>query len=139
MNMPEITTRLTTQRKVILDELSKVKTHPTASEVYDMVRQKLPRISLGTVYRNLELMSANGLILKIEAAGTQKRFDATTRPHYHIRCSCCDRVDDIDMPVSTDLVDIATTRTSYQVLGHRVEFTGFCPDCRGKNKSSETH
>ncbi len=137
--MPETITRLTTQRKIILDELSKVKTHPTANEVYDMVRKRLPRISLGTVYRNLELMSASGMILKLEASGTQKRFDATTKPHYHIRCSCCDRVDDIEMPVDTSLVSVATSKTSYQVLGHHVEFTGLCPDCRHQRTISSTH
>jgi len=136
--MPEKIARLTTQRKIILDELSKVKTHPTASEVYEMVRQQLPRISLGTVYRNLELMSASGMILKIDVAGTQKRFDATTSPHYHIRCSCCDRVDDIDMPVSTSLVTVANTKTSYQILDHNVEFTGLCPECRQQKITSGT-
>jgi Fur family ferric uptake transcriptional regulator len=75
-------------------------------------------------------MSASGMILKIDVTGTQKRFDATITPHYHIRCSCCDRVNDIDMPVSTSLVDIASTKTPYLITGHHVEFTGLCPDCR---------
>jgi len=69
--------RLTTQRQIILEELAKVTSHPTANEVYDMVRKRLPRIGLGTVYRNLELMADSGVILKIEVGGTQKRFDAT--------------------------------------------------------------
>ncbi|NNK14655.1 MAG: transcriptional repressor, partial [Desulfofustis sp.] len=81
--------RLTPQRQVILEELAKVKTHPTANEVYDMVRKRLPRIGLGTVYRNLELMADNGMILKLEVGGSQKRFDATTDLHYHIRCTGC--------------------------------------------------
>ncbi len=137
--MPKTITRLTTQRKIILDELSKVKTHPSAIEVYDMVRKRLPRISLGTVYRNLELMSASGMIMKIEASGTLKRFDATTRPHYHIRCSCCDRLDDINMPVSTSIADMAAGRTSYQILGHHIEFSGLCPDCQQLTPPSSTH
>jgi Fe2+ or Zn2+ uptake regulation protein len=87
--------RLTPQRQVILEELAKVKTHPTANEVYDMVRKRLPRIGLGTVYRNLELMADNGMILKLEVGGSQKRFDATTNLHYHIRCTCCGKVDDM--------------------------------------------
>lgn len=78
MNAPAPMIRLTTQRQIILEELAKVKTHPTASELYDMVRKRLPRIGLGTVYRNLELMADSGMILKIEVGGTQKRFDATT-------------------------------------------------------------
>ena len=134
MNAPSPMIRLTTQRQIILEELSKVKTHPTASELYDMVRKRLPRIGLGTVYRNLELMAENGMILKLEVGGTQKRFDATTEDHYHIRCSRCGRVDDIDIPVIDSLVESAAKSTSYQILGHHVEFTGICPDCQKSSR-----
>lgn len=126
--------RLTTQRQIILEELSKVKTHPTASELYDMVRKRLPRIGLGTVYRNLELMAENGMILKLEVGGTQKRFDATTETHYHIRCTGCGKVDDIDTPVMDDLVREAAESTSYEILGHHVEFSGLCPSCQKKGR-----
>ncbi len=131
---PDNMIRITTQRQIILEELAKVKTHPTASELYDMVRKRLPRIGLGTVYRNLELMAENGMILKLEVGGTQKRFDATTDTHYHIRCSGCGRVDDIDTPVMDDLVKEAAASSSYLVQGHHVEFTGVCPSCQEKNK-----
>lgn len=127
--------RLTTQRQIILEELSKVKTHPTASELYDMVRQRLPRIGLGTVYRNLELMADNGMILKLEVGGTQKRFDATTDTHYHIRCTECSKVDDMHTPVMNDLVNAAAENSSYQVIGHHIEFTGLCPDCQEARKT----
>ncbi|GAB4341114.1 MAG: transcriptional repressor [Desulfobulbaceae bacterium] len=129
--------RLTTQRQIILEELAKVKTHPTASELYDMVRKRLPRIGLGTVYRNLELMAENGMILKLEVGGTQKRFDATTETHYHIRCTNCGKVDDIDTPVMDDLVRDAAASTSYEILGHHVEFNGICPACRKKRKKKD--
>lgn len=135
MSTPANMMRITTQRQIILEELSKVKTHPTASELYDMVRKRLPRIGLGTVYRNLELMAENGIILKLEVGGTQKRFDATTDTHYHIRCSGCGRVDDIDTPVMDDLVKEAAESTSYEVLGHHIEFSGLCPSCQ-KNKKT---
>ena len=130
MNAPASMIRLTTQRQIILEELSKVKSHPTASELYDMVRKRLPRIGLGTVYRNLELMAESGMILKIEVGGTQKRFDATTDAHYHIRCSVCGKVDDIDVPVVKELVAQATETSSYLIQGHHVEFTGVCGDCQ---------
>ena len=129
--------RLTTQRQIILEELAKVKTHPTASELYDMVRKRLPRIGLGTVYRNLELMAENGMILKLEVGGTQKRFDATTDTHYHIRCSSCGKVDDIDTPVMDELVREAAASSSYQVLGHHVEFSGICPACQKESKTRQ--
>ena len=124
--------RLTTQRQIILEELGKVKTHPTANEVYDMVRKRLPRIGLGTVYRNLELMAESGIILKLEVGGTQKRFDATTDLHYHIRCIDCGKVDDIEIPVQNQINESASENTAYEVLGHHIEFTGTCDECKGE-------
>lgn len=125
--------RLTTQRQIILEELSKVTSHPTANEVYDMVRKRLPRIGLGTVYRNLELMADSGIILKLEVGGTQKRFDATTETHYHIRCTKCDKVDDIDIDVQHHINETAGLVSQYQVLGHHIEFSGVCEACQSKN------
>jgi len=122
--------RLTTQRQVILEELSKVKSHPTANEVYDMVRKRLPRIGLGTVYRNLELMADSGVILKIEVGGTQKRFDATIESHYHVRCTECDRVNDIDIPVQQEINALASQATKFKILGHHIEFSGVCEHCQ---------
>lgn len=131
--------RLTTQRQIILEELKKVTSHPTASEVYDMVRKRLPRIGLGTVYRNLELMAKSGVILKIEVGGTQKRFDATTADHYHIRCMECGRVDDIDLPLQNDIDHLATLSSKYQVFGHNIEFTGVCHDCSPEGHGETTN
>jgi Fur family ferric uptake transcriptional regulator len=128
--MQELTSmRLTTQRQIILEELSKVTSHPTANEVYDMVRRRLPRIGLGTVYRNLELMAETGMILKLEVGGTQKRFDATVAPHYHVRCLECGKVDDIKMQVQHNINETAAQASQYQILGHHIEFTGLCSDC----------
>lgn len=126
--------RLTTQRQIILEELSKVTSHPTANEVYDMVRKRLPRIGLGTVYRNLELLAESGVIMKLEVGGTQKRFDATIEAHYHIRCTSCGKVDDIDMEVKSKLNDMAAESCNYEILGHHIEFSGICEDCTGKEK-----
>lgn len=131
---PDTDMRLTPQRQIILEELSKVKTHPTANEIYDMVRRRLPRIGLGTVYRNLELMAENGLILKLEVGGTQKRFDATTDLHYHIRCLHCGRVDDIDIKTVPQLDQAAADATDWYVLGHHIEFVGICNSCSSSSK-----
>ena len=122
--------RLTTQRQIILEELGKVTSHPTANEVYDMVRKRLPRIGLGTVYRNLELMADTGIILKLEVGGTQKRFDATVYPHYHIRCSSCGKVDDVHIEVQHQINKLAEKSSNYEILGHHIEFSGICHDCQ---------
>ncbi|MBU0485143.1 MAG: transcriptional repressor [Proteobacteria bacterium] len=122
--------RLTNQRKVILEELKKVKSHPTATEIYDMVRKKMPRISLGTVYRNLELLSNNSIIQKLDFGEAQKRFDGNPTTHYHINCKGCGRVDDVDMPLNQELDELAENATSYKVSSHHVEFSGFCVSCQ---------
>jgi len=131
--------RLTTQRQIILEELGKVTSHPTANEVYDMVRKRLPRIGLGTVYRNLELMAESGIILKLEVGGTQKRFDATVESHYHIRCSLCGKVDDIEIPVQEQINTMAAEATDYEILGHHIEFSGVCEDCSEKKEKPAPH
>ena len=131
--------RLTTQRQIILEELGKVTSHPTANEVYDMVRKRLPRIGLGTVYRNLELMADSGIILKLEVGGTQKRFDATIEPHYHIRCTSCGKVDDIAMEVQGQINLAAEKASNYIILGHHVEFSGICGECAREKKESPLH
>ena len=130
MNTPKTIIRLTAQRQILLEELSKVTSHPTACELYKIVQQRLPRIGLGTVYRNLELMADSGIILKLELGGSKKRFDATTKPHYHVRCTVCGRMDDVKLQVQEKITENAAEQTSYTVLGHRIEFTGECPDCQ---------
>jgi len=71
--------RKTEQRAVILDELRKCRNHPGADELYARVRGRLPRISLATVYRNLELMAARGLIRRLDPAAGSRRFDCRSR------------------------------------------------------------
>ena len=120
---------MTRQRQIILEELRKVVTHPSADEVYEMVRKRLPRISLGTIYRNLEILAEKGEIQKLELGCTLKRFDGNAQNHYHIRCSQCDRVvdapADFDVAVSHNLYDA----TDFKIIGHQLEFIGICPDC----------
>lgn len=122
--------RMTRQRKVILQALRKnLVIHRSADEVYEIVREQLPRISLGTVYRNLEILCELGEIQKLEFGGTLKRFDGNPAPHYHIRCTLCDRVDNVHLgPINNIEADIADA-TDYKILGHHLEFIGLCPEC----------
>lgn len=138
MNTPDPMMRQTSQRQIILEELAKVKTHPTANDLHGMVRKRLPRIGLGTVYRNLEFMSNKGMIRKLEVGGTHKRFDAITKPHYHIRCTCCGKVEDIGIAITDDIVEMATKGSSYQITGYNIEFTGACLDCQVAQSSTAT-
>ena len=123
--------RMTKQRKTILEELRKVGTHPTADELYEIVRERLPRISLGTVYRNLDVLHKRGEVVKLKPNGGQSRFDGNTMKHHHIRCTLCGHV--ADLPESgIDLTESLTvSQNGYKVTGYSIEFRGICSDCQG--------
>lgn len=121
--------RMTRQRKVILEELRRSTTHPSAEEVYEVVRKRLPRISLGTVYRNLEKLTELGEITKLTFGGNSNRFDPVSEAHYHIRCSLCDRVVDAPMAQIDHIEEHLSRKTDFKIIGHRLEFYGLCPEC----------
>ncbi len=104
--------------------------HPSADELYERVKKKLPRISLATVYRNLEILSAAGMIRKIEISGRLKRFDWETEPHNHISCIRCHRVDNIELKRRLTRTLKPADNRGYKISGCRIEFTGYCPACR---------
>ena len=120
----------TTQRKVILEELYKVKIHPTADEVYDMARKRIPNISLATVYRNLEKMATNGDILRLDIAGKRRRYDADLSRHYHLRCSVCGGVSDIPQAAIIEITSqIEKLKGVNGIEGYSLEFRGTCKKC----------
>ncbi|MBW1728867.1 MAG: transcriptional repressor [Deltaproteobacteria bacterium] len=123
---------MTKQRQVILEELRQLKTHPSADEIYKVVRRRLPRISLGTVYRNLEVLAKMGEIQKLELSGSIKRYDWNTNKHYHIRCVRCDRVDDAPIAPLKQLEGELYESTVFEIIGHNLEFIGLCPECSKK-------
>ncbi len=128
--------RNTRQRQVILDAVKQSKNHPTADDVYEKVRARLPRVSLGTVYRNLDILAASGDIVRLAPGRTQMRFDGKLEPHYHMTCIHCGRVEDLPMPASDNPVEILEKVTShltrYGVFGHKLEFVGVCAECKAK-------
>lgn len=128
--------RNTRQRQVILDELRKLTSHPTPAALYEIVRQRLPKISLGTVYRNLELLTEMELIQKLELSGAEARFDGDPKRHVHVRCIRCGCVDDLhDVP--PDVVkDGFKSLGGYEIVGYRFEFVGICSAC-GKQQPPE--
>lgn len=122
--------RMTRQRQVIMEELRATDQHPSADDLHGRVKQKLPRISLGTVYRNLEILTELGEIQTIALAGSLKRFDGIPQNHYHMRCVNCDRLVDAPMEVIDSLERALQEKTEFRILDHQLEFTGICPDCQ---------
>lgn len=129
--------RMTRQRVVILDELCKTNTHPSALELYRTVSRRVSQISFGTVYRNLKYMRDKGLIREVKCGQPSSRFDGNPSPHYHIVCKKCHRVDDIPNQVLEQMNHKTESVTGYLVDGHTMEFYGTCPECQGKGGSIE--
>jgi len=129
---------MTNQREIILRELKKSKRHLSADELYDIVKKVMPRISLATVYRNLEILSEARLIGKLEISGRQKRFDFDVSDHDHIYCVVCHRVDNLDIERKSVDSEQLGAGAGYSMTGYRVEIIGICPECQAKKKDKES-
>lgn len=133
--------RMTHQRRVILEEVQSSPDHPTADEIYERVRKRLPRISLGTVYRNLDVLTSCGLIRKIEPGRPQMRFDGEISEHYHSICKRCGKVEDAPVEPTDNTLELLEKAlgklTRYGIFGHRLEFIGLCRECL-KRESEES-
>lgn len=117
------------QREAIREYLMHTKEHPTADTVYMNIRAIYPNISLGTVYRNLNLLAQKGEILKINCQDGCERYDANVRPHYHFLCTRCGKVDDLEMESIEHINKIAGADFKGKIEGHVTYFYGICPDC----------
>lgn len=126
--------RKTLQRMTILEELKKVKTHPTAEEVFKAVKKRLPNVSLATVHRNLDDLAGVGLILRLKVGGELKRFDATVGEHYHVRCLKCGRVADLPFKPFMVIRKEVKNIKGFCVSGHSLEYYGTCARCMGNRK-----
>ncbi len=124
------TTRMTKQKKVILDILRNTKCHPSADWVYEQARKLVPDISLGTVYRNLSVLRDSGEILELNYGSTYSRYDGNPENHYHFLCEKCQKLYDVTIPVYQGLDKMVHDTTGFEVKHHRMEFYGLCNDCK---------
>lgn len=139
MKLEKSQMRLTYQRKIILEELKNLGNHPTVDEVYLAVKKRLPRISMSTVYRSLEVLSKNGFIKKLEPIDTQKRFDDNVGVHYHFYCLNCGKIKDAPLHESESKeieeaiksIEKVIEKRGYKVNGYTLEFWGKCDHCEG--------
>lgn len=122
--------RMTKQKRIILDVLRSVDSHPTAEWIYHEARKQIPGISLGTVYRNLNLLRDNGEIMELSYGSGQSHYDGTADNHYHFRCSDCGGIFDLDLPQLRTIEQKAGQKTGHRIEGHRLEFFGQCRYCR---------
>ena len=124
------------QREVIKECLINRYDHPTADMVYMDVRETFPNISLGTVYRNLQLLTDLGEIQKLNVGDGVDHFDAKTFPHYHFICKECGSVIDVLMENIDTIKVIAGVNVVGQIAGHITYFYGICGNCCKKTETS---
>lgn len=122
--------RFSHQREMICQMVAQSREHPTAQEVYDVLKPEMPQLSLGTVYRNLRQLAEDGKVMEI--AGTPVRYDAITTGHSHFRCNCCGRVSDLHNIPYDSLLDRAAGQNGCIITGHELMFNGICSVCAEK-------
>lgn len=124
--------RYSRQRELIYQKLVETDEHPTAEMLYQWLKPENPNLSLGTVYRNLNLLAEEGVIVRMPFP--VERYDARTHPHPHFRCKACGRVYDMeDLPYDSGLVQAAEQCSGHQVDRHDLVFFGTCSACTQKH------
>ena len=106
-----------------------IRDSPTADVIYSNLKQQDPNLSLGTVYRNLTLLSDMGEILRLRVGDGVDHFDADTSEHYHFVCTECGSVIDLDMDSIDSIMEAAGERFDGRIRGHVTYFYGTCPAC----------
>ena len=123
------TIKFSRQRESIKNYLSQTVEHPNADTVYAYVKREYPNISLGTVYRNLNLLADIGEAQKITTSDGGVRFDGNADPHYHFICFSCKKVMDLDMENIDYINDVASKNFDGHIQSHVALFYGNCGDC----------
>ena len=124
--------RFSPQRQAVYDAVASTTSHPTAEWVYQSVRKEIPRISLGTVYRNLSVLAEDGLVVSVAHVNGQERYDARVEPHTHLICRRCARV--IDLLELEDAISGMYGEIEHRFgclpESHTLTVSGLCPNCR---------
>lgn len=126
--------RNTKQRQLVLDAVLSRCDHPSADQIYLDVRGADDKISRGTVYRNLSILVKSGEILQVKAPNAD-RYDNRLGVHYHLMCSDCGCIADLDFPYEAQMDKTVEQQTGFIVRGHHCIFEGTCPDCQSNEKS----
>ena len=122
---------LTRQREVVLQVVNEAEHHPTAAEVFEQAKKRLPTISFATVYNSLRHLKEAGLILEITFGNAASRYDSETSRHDHAVCTHCGKLVDFDLAETVELMRAAARRTRFKPETIHLTLLGLCPDCRG--------
>ncbi|WP_427113817.1 Fur family transcriptional regulator [Megasphaera sueciensis] len=123
--------KVTPQRLAVYEVIDQNKTHPNAEAIYKELQPRYPSMSLATVYKTMEIFAKIGIVQILQCEEESHRYDFNVSPHAHIRCTICNRVDDVDVNME-ELKRQAADETKYKVNGIGVSFTGVCAECQKK-------
>lgn len=130
----EVLMRYSKQREEILKIVSEAEDHPTAMMVYDRVKKIMPHVSLGTVYRNLNVLATEGVISKILMKDGYDRFDKTTNNHNHLYCEKCGKIIDIDSCFTNEELRKIEDKTGFKITNCNFKINGICAKCAKERK-----
>ena len=121
--------RNTYQKNLIRETVLNLKTHPSADEIFEIVRESCPTISRATVYRVLNDLAEKGEVYRVRVANGSDRYDSTLCDHCHVKCNDCGKVSDVDVPGIEEIEDHVENSQGYLITGHSILFEGVCPEC----------
>ena len=121
--------RKTSQKQAISDALIRMDCHPTATMIADELQEKGQKASRATVFRVLSDAAEEGKIRKVQLCGEDVRYDCNTKPHYHLHCLRCGKIEDYTLPYMLEL-DNMISDTGFMIKSHNIEFLGICRECR---------
>jgi Fur family peroxide stress response transcriptional regulator len=123
--------RITPQRLAILRIVAESEGHPSTEEIYDRMKVDYPTMSPATVYKTMTLLKALGEVLELGFPDGVNRYDGSKPfPHPHVICLKCKKIIDPEMGSLEHLIEAAGKKTGYQILNHRLDFFGLCPECQ---------
>jgi Fur family transcriptional regulator, peroxide stress response regulator len=122
--------KLTPQREAVFQVILEREDHPTASDIFEAARQRLPGISYATVYNSLRYLKEAGLVLEINFGDSASRYDRETGRHDHAICQCCGKLVDFHLPEAAQLMQAAARKSKFKAQSVHLTLRGICPDCR---------
>ncbi|MEP6718881.1 MAG: Fur family transcriptional regulator [bacterium] len=122
--------KLTRQREAVLQVIREREDHPTANDIFEAARRRLPGISYATVYNSLRFLKEAGLVHEIKFGDGASRYDRETDRHDHALCTQCGKLVDFDLPQAAALISAAARRSKFKAESVHLTLKGVCPDCR---------
>ena len=125
---------ITKNRLLILEAVRNLANHPSADDIHAYVKKEIPDLSLGTVYRNLDILARHGFIKRIEFGNSKARYDHLTNDHHHVRCIGCGRIDDIPANINFEIDELIGHNSDIEIIDYDLELLGYCKECRNKKE-----